>query len=531
MNLPSKDVTDAVVDDWDETCVRVDPLRQLAPVVLVWDHADDAAITHALLDAGLGSGGVITVDPTPGSSSAQGLAHDVLAALGCSVRRLSEQKISGVIPAWQAAAAWVATLGISRVIVLRAHRISQAAMTSLLSLRHDGIELVLVYHGGARVQLGWQLPGGEDYPVIEDLAQLPDAARPPVPSIAGKPEQHNPVMAPVPDADVLAFRAEAFRTLSPEQFATLDAVYRAGMDAACRWMHDLPDPDASTGFVATVEQMRELFPIGLSADEVAAGSALLHGRYESYQLQNLVAGLLCVGRSRDDANLPARFHDAAAVQRFLAELVIASPTRAHTITLVRGAQAGCLRHGMLIELPRINLFTASGPGMTALPVTEALAETIRCGLASPVHAAALVTAVFTGFPAQYLLRIPISALSADAAVLTLRTQPRGGAIATMNRHFVVGVPEPARSALRAARRFLQLRGTQPDRPLLAGGVGVGGHILTASALECGVGLGQPASVETNWHVKAQGWWVGPNLHRDSDWTATTDAAGRWLVQS
>lgn len=72
MNLPSKDVTDAVVDDWDETCVRVDPLRQLAPVVLVWDHADDAAITHALLDAGLGSGGVVTCRSDPGKLECTG---------------------------------------------------------------------------------------------------------------------------------------------------------------------------------------------------------------------------------------------------------------------------------------------------------------------------------------------------------------------------------------------------------------------------------------------------------------------------
>lgn len=52
------------------------------------------------------------------------------------------------------------------------------------------------------------------------------------------------------------------------------------MDAACRWMHDLRDPEPVTGFDATVEQLRALFPVGLSTDELVAGSRRLSARYD-----------------------------------------------------------------------------------------------------------------------------------------------------------------------------------------------------------------------------------------------------------
>ncbi|MGW5922282.1 hypothetical protein ACWFPY_25115 [Nocardia fluminea] len=523
MNTVPGPAPNEVVDDWAESPLMLPP-QSHPPVVLVWDRHDDAAVTHALLDEPARNRCVITVDPTPGNSAAAGLAHSVLRALGCAVQRISEQKISGIVPAWQAATAWVGALGLTRVVVLRAHRLSQSAATSLLSLRDNtGVELVLIYHGGSRPHVGWQLPAGH-YTVIENLAELPELpAQDPAP--AG-PDRRDVVVAPVPDAEVVTFRAEAFRTLPAHRFAALDAVYREGMDAACRWMHDLPEPEPVTGFDATIEQLRALFPIGLSSDELVAGSRLLSARYDEAGLRSLAAGLLCVGRARDRAPLPVRFHNSEAVQRFLAELVADSPTRAHTITLIRGAQAGCLRHGLLLTLSQSNLHTAAGPGMNVAPFTDEIAAVIRAGVASPVHAAAVATAVFTGFPAPYLARIPFRALSPDAAIMTLSSQPR--TTTSSSRHnFVVGVPAPARPLLRAARTFLELRAYAPDRPLLGAGIGLAGRILAATAAQCGVGLPEPVAMEANWHARVQAWWVGPNLHRDIDWTA----APEWQIRS
>jgi hypothetical protein len=48
------------------------------------------------------------------------LAHDLLAALGHPIGRLAEEKVSGTIPAWHTATAWIAAWDIEQLVVLRA---------------------------------------------------------------------------------------------------------------------------------------------------------------------------------------------------------------------------------------------------------------------------------------------------------------------------------------------------------------------------------------------------------------------------
>ncbi|TQM81763.1 hypothetical protein FHX81_4140 [Saccharothrix saharensis] len=86
------------------------------------DGADDVVVTRALLAAHRPAAGRITVHPTPSATGANSLAYDVLAALGRPVTRLGEEKISGIVPAWQAIAAWVAADEVEQVTVLRAQR-------------------------------------------------------------------------------------------------------------------------------------------------------------------------------------------------------------------------------------------------------------------------------------------------------------------------------------------------------------------------------------------------------------------------
>jgi hypothetical protein len=78
---------------------------RLPPVMVVLDPGDHAAVTHTALSAHAPERGRITIDPTPGSLAPQPLGADVLQALGKPVEKLAEQKISGITPAWQAAAA------------------------------------------------------------------------------------------------------------------------------------------------------------------------------------------------------------------------------------------------------------------------------------------------------------------------------------------------------------------------------------------------------------------------------------------
>lgn len=139
-------------------------------------------------------------------------------------------------------------------------------------------------------------------------------------------------------------------------------------------------------------------------------------RYGESELRHLAAGLLCLNGPgpAEMEKLPFRFDDD--LDRFLTDLVADAPTRDHTLTLLRGAQAGALLHGLLIQLPG-HLRRAAGPGMTGMPITAALADQIRAAAVNPVHAAALACAVFTGYDRRELARVPIAGLSSDTALL------------------------------------------------------------------------------------------------------------------
>ena len=129
-------------------------------------------------------------------------------------------------------------------------------------------------------------------------------------------------------------------------------------------------------------------------------------------------------------------------------------------------------------------------------------------MASPVHAAALAAALFTGLDPLSLATIPVSALSGDGTALIVPFK--------QNQQSWAGaffVPEPARPLLRAARAFLQLRGTPPTKALLSAGISAHAHRLTASARACGLAL--PVTHHTlaqSWHLRADAWWVGTALH-------------------
>jgi hypothetical protein len=84
---------------------------------------------------------------------------------------------------------------------------------------------------------------------------------------------------------------------------------------------------------------------------------------------------------------------------------------------------------------------------------------------------------------------------------------------------VLLVPEPARPLLQAARTFLTLRGTPPNKRLLAVGIGGDAQHLAASALACGLSLPVPAPrVGESWQLRASAWWVGTHLHHPGETT-------------
>jgi hypothetical protein len=115
-------------------------------VAVVIDPGDDAVHTHTALAAHHPPSGRITLHPGPGTTGETGLAHDLLAALG-KPPLLPGRFPAGRQPAWEAATAWITALSVTRLTVLRAHRLTARRTMRLLELRAlTGIPPTLVCH-------------------------------------------------------------------------------------------------------------------------------------------------------------------------------------------------------------------------------------------------------------------------------------------------------------------------------------------------------------------------------------------------
>ncbi|MFE0420949.1 hypothetical protein [Streptomyces sp. NPDC058953] len=122
------------------------PAPPLPPLTVVIDRHDDVIHTHTALAAHHPPSGRITLHPGPGTTSETGLAHDLLAALS-KPPLLPGRFSSGRQPAWEAATAWITALPVTRLIVLRAHRLTTRRTMRLLQLQTlTGIHLTLVCH-------------------------------------------------------------------------------------------------------------------------------------------------------------------------------------------------------------------------------------------------------------------------------------------------------------------------------------------------------------------------------------------------
>jgi hypothetical protein len=295
-------------DDWDDEARLAAP----PPVTVLLDPCDDAAVTKLLLAAHWPAAGRVTVHPTPSTAAPSALACDVLGALGRPVTRLAEEKISGGIPAWQAAAAWVRAEQIEQVVVLRAHRLAAAGWYRLLELRaRTGVALVMVWHAPVPVTTWPGFLGDVPYRVVSDPAEVIDLDRmPPADTEDGEfdveladpdrlPDTPRWDLPPLPEGDVTSFRAEAYRQLPTGQFLRVDDAYQRGLRAACRWLSGHPEQHDAVAEIGDPHYLRTLFPDSVSDEQATVGVALLESRYPEHTLRALAGGLLCVGRGRE----------------------------------------------------------------------------------------------------------------------------------------------------------------------------------------------------------------------------------------
>lgn len=274
------------------------------------------------------------------------------------------------------------------------------------------------------------------------------------------------VLPRLPDSDVDTFRADAYRGLSPEEFARVDAVYTEGIDSTCRWL------TAHGGRPCRHDLGQKPDPNWLGPDDAALAE----------HMRTVLRPRRAVRRRLPDrpyAGQIDEWHDTLGLYRFLGELVSASPGRAHTIARLRGAQAAFLLHGMRLDLPP-DLTYSVGPGLTTTRLDEGTVERIRARTGNPVDAAALTTVLFTGATVMELNAIPCVSLTPEALIFT---GPIGCTRAA--DVYVWVIPTSARPLLSAAREYQETR-AHPNPKLLAGAVGGAGHRLQATATQCGV---------------------------------------------
>lgn len=256
----------------------------------------------------------------------------------------------------------------------------------------------------------------------------------------------------IPDSDVPTFRADAYRSLTSEEFARLDAVYAEGIDATCRWL------TARTGRPCR------------HATHSAAGHNAADYLWDQY-LQ-APPGLPEAGNTGEQREI-------LGLYRFLGELVCGSPGRGHTIARLRGAQAGFLLHGMRLDLPA-DLNYSVGPGLTTERIDDELLERIRAHTPNPVDAAALAMVLCTGATMVELRSVPCTAITRGALVFT---GPIGyGQAADV---YVWVVPPPVWELLHAARIYQEAHAGLTAK-LFAGAIGGAGGRLRRTAARCGI---------------------------------------------
>ncbi|WP_141704057.1 hypothetical protein [Planobispora rosea] len=475
-------------------------------MIIVMDPTDDASVTAAALAAHNPTAGRITVHPTPDTSSVQTLAHDLLAALGKPLHRLGEEKILSARPAWQAALAWLSGEAHQQLIVLRTHLMNETRWEHLLKIPVlTGTQLLLVYHTTQLGAVHQSMLTPLSHQITDDIShvlRLDHSGEDSYPSHSDPPATSIP---PLPRIDFPHFRAEMRRQLSDDQFAVADAEYAYGIEHACLWLTRHPEYRST---ISPARKIGMILPLTLRADELDAGVAVLQQGYSKIFVDELSEGILCLGRlSPNVKGYPHPWRDEMGLQIFLCELVANALSPRHTLARLRGAQAGFLMHGVLLNMP-IDLDLLHGPGITSTPLTSAIITRIRSHTAHPQHAAALAASLFTNIDVPILASTRVDHLSSDASHLQ----------AAIPNSAFYAVPPHARALMRAARKFTQLHlpepGREPPQYLFRPAIGREGQHLEKIAKVCGFTL--PVLPNRNphspWHRQVACWRVSDPLH-------------------
>jgi len=427
----------------------------VAELRILLDPGDDVRVSVGLLGSHDPARGRVVVHPTPGARSVQAFAHDVLGALGQAVNRLKAEQLVGRAPAWRAVTAWMMTDQIDDLVVLRADRLTASTWGQVLELCQDtGTRLLLVCHtpqipahlDAVLAGTGHQVLTGLPRALNSRSAHPHPLPQPGAAAGAGADATDLPCFL---HPHISNYRSKAFGQLGPAGFARIDPIYQHGRDMASRWLGTRARPEPA---------------------------AVTH----------------------------------QDVQLFLTWLVHDSPSRAHTLARLRGAQAGFRLHGFKLDIPPSQRVLAglSGPGLDAPLVTAQAAGRIRAGVAHPVIAAGLAAMLITGVQPLALASTPWEALSPHNDVLRLSWHPPKRTLIRPSQvsarapatTAVFHVPAAARPLLQAARHYSHSCGRGTTGRLFAT-TPFSNEQIAAAAANCTIPLPAQQSLQAMWQTR------------------------------
>jgi hypothetical protein len=442
------------------------------PVRLLLDNDDDHAIHRSAYQWANPAQGRITIDPTPHTTSPAYLALDVLRAMGRDGFLRPEAERMSTDPAWRAVTCWtLACGGLDEVIMLRAHRLTTERLRRLAAWRADtGIRLTLLAHTPEQTDLQRlleHLTAAElvDVTTVRGTAAVLEAIGP---AATGRrtgppPHDHAHQLPTLPRSGVAAFRADCWRRQNATDFAHTDGQYRAGYAAARTWL-------------------TRTLPLQPTPPEVT-----------------------------EDADHPVEptpftLQETEAARLFLARLTLSSPSAAHTVARVRGAQAAFLSRSLLLNVPD-DLASCAGPGLTTVPLTPRTVHTITVRLPNPLRAAAIAALLFTGTDTSLLSMTQIAGVDKDGTTVAIDRDSRINIGEEPGPRHLYAIPPRARPLLRAAVEFRRRTPrTADNHGLFANCFGTAPRF---EALIADAGIPVPAVVhphsEDDWHTAARCW--------------------------
>ncbi|NEB39526.1 hypothetical protein [Streptomyces sp. SID14515] len=361
-------------------------------------------------------------------------------------------------------------MNIHQVTILRAHLLTLERAQQLAALRlHTGIQLVLHANPSgdrAHQALLSLLTSADLHTGLHSEEELRAAIThhgAPATRVKQAGPDHHHTFPNLPTTPMTGFRADLRRRLLPEDQHQADGQYRAALQAAAHWLTQRPHSNRP-----------------------------------------------------HPPDLGTPWNDIPSLQYFLSRLTHNSPTPQHTLIRIRGAQAGFLRNGLLLDVPE-DLDAAGGPGITTRPCTPKTVQHLSVIL-GPTQAAGLATLLFTGAHPDLVASATVDSVTANASRIHLPAHghihghPTGQSPSDDEPRSttVYAVPPRARPLLHAALLFRQREQAPAHFRLFSNTFG---HRLTALTEDLALPI--PTLVHPHpapdWHQQARCWHIAAPL--------------------